>query len=447
MLYSIDRSKRIRLLPILIFIPYPKKMDKFIITLYFQTFGGNTMRITVEKRIEISNKIYPFYNAFSMDLLFYIAIDTLFLTVVKGFSAFQISLLGVVPTLLCFLMQPILLKIIGKTGDVNASRLGTFMLLVSAILITFGFNFWIIAIGQLIYDISFVFKNMESIVLKRNLVYQKKENDFFKIRGQSNTIYAIITFFIALIAGTLFNINPYLPMCLCIMFCVITCILSFLFYEVNDDKEKINDKVEYKQHKSKFNKVVTLGLLSNTLFLGLVVIGQQDSKLFIQYQLTDWYNTGLTATYLSLIVASSRIVRIVLNLIFNKFYLKFKNKISIILSSILVLAFAFIIIGAVVPINTTCKMLLMALGFDLIIPLRDTFVIYIEDLLLNNSSSDEQQRLFTKMELFRKGGKVILNLAISLLLLQVDLFYIMWLFLVLAILEIAISKKIINLKK
>ena len=74
MLYSIDRSKRIRLLPILIFIPYPKKMDKFIITLYFQTFGGNTMRITVEKRIEISNKIYPFYNAFSMDLLFYIAI-------------------------------------------------------------------------------------------------------------------------------------------------------------------------------------------------------------------------------------------------------------------------------------------------------------------------------------------------------------------------------------
>ena len=405
------------------------------------------MRITVEKRIEISNKIYPFYNAFSMDLLFYIAIDTLFLTVVKGFSAFQISLLGVVPTLLCFLMQPILLKIIGKTGDVNASRLGTFMLLVSAILITFGFNFWIIAIGQLIYDISFVFKNMESIVLKRNLVYQKKENDFFKIRGQSNIIYAIITFFIALIAGTLFNINPYLPMCLCIMFCVITCILSFLFYEVNDDKEKINDKVEYKQHKSKFNKVVTLGLLSNTLFLGLVVIGQQDSKLFIQYQLTDWYNTSLTATYLSLIVASSRIVRIVLNLIFNKFYLKFKNKISIILSSILVLAFAFIIIGAVVPINTTCKMLLMALGFDLIIPLRDTFVIYIEDLLLSNSSSDEQQRLFTKMELFRKGGKVILNLAISLLLLQVDLFYIMWLFLVLAILEIAISKKIINLKK
>ena len=231
------------------------------------------------------------------------------------------------------------------------------------------------------------------------------------------------------------------------MFCVITCILSFLFYEVNDDKEKINDKVEYKQHKSKFNKVVTLGLLSNTLFLGLVVIGQQDSKLFIQYQLTDWYNTSLTATYLSLIVASSRIVRIVLNLIFNKFYLKFKNKISIILSSILVLAFAFIIIGAVVPINTTCKMLLMALGFDLIIPLRDTFVIYIEDLLLSNSSSDEQQRLFTKMELFRKGGKVILNLAISLLLLQVDLFYIMWLFLVLAILEIAISKKIINLKK
>ena len=36
------------------------------------------------------NKIFPWYNGLSSDLLFWVAIDTLFLTVVKKFNAAQI---------------------------------------------------------------------------------------------------------------------------------------------------------------------------------------------------------------------------------------------------------------------------------------------------------------------------------------------------------------------
>ena len=402
------------------------------------------MTANIERRINISNKMYPLYDGLSKDLLFYIAIDTLFLTVAKGFSAFQISFLGVVPTLICICMQPLLLKIVRKLGNVNSSRTGTFMLLLSSLIITFGNSFWLIAIGQLIYDIAFVLKNMESISLRNNLKYQNKQERYMAIRGKSNTIYATVTFLIAIVAGPLFNISPYLPMYLCIFFCLVTCVLSFTFYEV-DDTTIAEEDTERK--KAKMSKILVLGLLSNTIFLGIVIIGQQDSKLFIQYRLTDWYGLSLTATYLGWIVASSRVVRIVLNMLFNKYYPKLKNKVSIILSSILVGAFALIIIGAIVPVPTILRVILMAIGFDLIIPMRDTFIIYMEDLLLKNSMKEEQQALFTNMEVLRKFGKVIMNLGISLLLLKIDLFYIMWLFLVMAMFEIILSIRIIKLRK
>lgn len=404
------------------------------------------MNRTIDKRINLCNKLYPIYDGLSKDLLFYIAIDTLFFTVAKGFSAFEISFLGVVPTLICIAMQPVLVRLVKIIGNVNSSRFGTFILLISAIIITFGGSFWIIAIGQLIYDIAFVLKNMESIVLKNNLNYQGQPNKYFAIRGRSNTIYATVTFLIAIVAGPLFNISPYLPMYLCIFFCIITCFLSLSFYEV--DQSKNEEKQENcKKKKGKLNKVLALGLLSNTLFLGLVVIGQQDSKLFIQYQLTDWYGIKLTATYLGIIVASSRVVRILLNMLFNKYYLKFQKNMSIILSTILVMAFALIIIGAVIPASTIIKVLIMTFGFDLIIPMRDTFIIYMEDLFLKNSEKSQQQTLFTNMELLRKFGKVIMNLVISLLVLKLDLLYIMVLFLILTVVEIAISIKIIKLRK
>ena len=41
----------------------------------------------------------------------------------------------------------------------------------------------------------------------------------------------------------------------------------------------------------------------------------------------------------------------------------------------------------------------MALGFDLIIPMRDTFIIYMEDLMLKNTEKLEQQEVFAN-ELF-----------------------------------------------
>ena len=47
------------------------------------------------------NKIFPWYNGLSSDLLFWVAIDTLFLTVVKKFNAAQIVSLTTLSMITC----------------------------------------------------------------------------------------------------------------------------------------------------------------------------------------------------------------------------------------------------------------------------------------------------------------------------------------------------------
>ena len=186
-----------------------------------------TKLISQEERINLSNKLYPLYDGLSKDLLFYIAIHTLFLTVAKGFTAVQISLLGFIPTFICVLLKPVLLRAVKRLGNVQSSRVGTFMLLSSAVLITLGTTFYIISIGRVLYESAFILKSMESITLKKNLEHQEKANQYMRIRGASNTVYASATFIIAIVAGPIFNVSPYLPMWLCILFCVITFCLSF----------------------------------------------------------------------------------------------------------------------------------------------------------------------------------------------------------------------------
>lgn len=171
--------------------------------------------------------------------MFYIAIDSLFLTLVKGLSPAQIAFLPTIATLVCIFIQVPLLKMVEKLGNTKSTRFGTFLLLVSAIFITFGRSYTIILLGKIINEIAWVFKNMEAIILKNNLIVEGTEEDFIKERNKATTMYSILTAIIAFVAGTLFNYNNYLPMYLCITTCIICFIISFLIKDVS-----VNDKLK-----------------------------------------------------------------------------------------------------------------------------------------------------------------------------------------------------------
>ncbi len=58
------------------------------------------------------NGLYCYFAAFTSDLLFYIAIDTLFYTVVKGYDAQQIVLLTTITSIVSLILRLPIIKLI-----------------------------------------------------------------------------------------------------------------------------------------------------------------------------------------------------------------------------------------------------------------------------------------------------------------------------------------------
>lgn len=392
-------------------------------------------------------KVYPFLKGFTDDLLFFIAIDTLFLTVVKGLSAQEIVLLTTISSFFSIICRLLLIKVIRKIGNTYSVRLGMSLLLLSTIFITFGTNYFLIMLGKIIYEISWVFKDMENVMLKNNLTVIGKENEYAKIANKGMIVYAFLTFIVSLSSGIIFNINPYLPMIICILICIFANIIYFFMKDVSNNN--ITNCNVTKNKKIKLSKIIIIILISYAIFFGVVTAGQQNSKLLIQYELSYLYNTTKVSLYLGVIVAFSRIARLLSTIIFGKVYSKLKDKSMIVLATMLFGSFVFIILGYFCP-SAFLKFLLMSVGFCLILSVRDPYRLYTQDIVLKITNPEEHQVAISYIQFARKVGTTICSLVISAILLKWSLIYVMFVISILAIIEIIITLKLhkmINYKK
>lgn len=393
-----------------------------------------------ENKLNRFNKIFPWYDGLSGDLLFWVAIDTLFLTVVKNFTASQIVSLTSVSMIINILLQVPLLKIIHKIGNTKSVRLGSFLLLISSILLTFGKNYITIVIGKIFYEMAFTFQNMINAVLKNNLELQHKENEYIKYRTKANTIYAAVTMIISFIASIMFNINNYLPMIGCITFCVICFILSWYMVDYSkDDKKTIEIKKETNKGKIKYTKIIIFILLSYGLFYPMVNSGQSNGKLFIQQELLKLYDVEKTSLIIGAILCVSRMVRLISNLKFDKIHKKYEDKVGIMLPVALSISLILMIIGYNISNMPVMKFVIMGLGYVIILFIRDPFKVYMQDLVLKNTDKNSQQTLLTTMELSREIVRTIISLNFTVILVKNPMVLVISILVVLSIIEIFVS--------
>ena len=229
-----------------------------------------------EQNLKRFNKLFSWFAGLSGDLLFLVAIDTLFLKIVKKFTASQIVSLTSISLMTCILLQVPLLNIIKRIGNTKSVRLGSLFLLISGILLTFGTNYITIVIGKILYEVALTFQNMINAVLKNNLELQNRENEYIKFRTNANTIYAVVTMIISFVVSIMFNINNCLPMIGCILFCFICFVLSLNMIDYSN-----NDCIKYKSYeqqegqikKIRYSKIMIFIIISYGLFYPIVNSG------------------------------------------------------------------------------------------------------------------------------------------------------------------------------
>lgn len=351
------------------------------------------------KKIRRSINIYPIFASFTGDMIFFVPIDTLFLTLVKGLNASQITAMTMVALIICIISQKAILVTVKKIGNVNSLRLGTILILIAALVLTFGKSFALMLLYKSINEIAFMFLNMDEIILKSNLNAVNRKDDYYKIRNKSKIMYSIITLFTALVAGKLFNTNQYLPMYLSIIVYILLVGLAFMYYEAKSNETK---EIKNNKKKVKITSVIFLVILSNAVFYSIIKMGQNNSKLFMQYDFQKFLSIEMVTYYITTIVFISRIARLVGNIVFGKVYSKIKDKMSIVLTICLSMAFLLLIIGHYINVEFIYKVIIMSLGFFLILATRDSFQIYIEDVALSISNKDEQQKIVIDIEVYRR---------------------------------------------
>lgn len=393
------------------------------------------------EKIKRSIKIYPIFTAFTGDLIFFVPIDTLFLILVKGLSASQITAMTMISLLICIIFQNVILKIVKKIGNVKSIRLGIGLILISSLFLTFGKNFVVILMYNFISEIGFMLLNMNKILLKNNLKSLNKEDEYYEIRNKSKIIYALITMITALVTGYLFNVNNYLPMYLSLIVYLLMLFLSVMFYESEQVSEE-KAKTDQKKSKIKISSTIFLVIISNAVFYSIIKMGQNNSKIFMQYDFQKFLSIEMVTYYITAIVFISRIARLVGNIIFGKVYAKIKHKMSIILTICLSMAFALLILGHLLNVGFIYKVIIMSLGFFLILATRDSFQVYIEDVALDITPKEEQQKILIYIEVYRKILTLILSASFTLVLMRHELIVIETILLILSLIEVFINKKL-----
>lgn len=390
----------------------------------------------MDKKINRFLRLYPIYSGLTSDLLFYIAINTMFLTVVKSFSAAQIVSLTSISNIACIVIQFPLLKIIHKIGNTAASRVSALLLLLSAIFITFGPNYYFIVIGRLFHDVSVVFHGVVIVALENNLELIGKRENFIHSRTAANTVYSVLTMLIAFIAGPMFNAYYYLPMYCCIGTCAIGFVLSFFMVDYskhNKIPQKNNEKV-----KLNFNKLLVLVVIVYGMFMSLAYIGQSEEQLFIQQNLLSIFSVENTTLILTAIICISRIVRVFSNVAFAYIYRRIKDKVGVFMHVLLCVSITLVLFGSFMP-HVLSKIILMGIGFTIILFVRDPFKLYIQDVVLEQTAKEHHQTILTLLAFAMKVGTATISLAFTLVLLKYPLFTVMAILLVLAIIELLLS--------
>lgn len=383
------------------------------------------------KEKKFNKNFYILFNGLGADILFYVAVNILFLTTIKGLSASNITLLSTISSLVCiFLFFPIRF-LINKIKRQYSVIIKGFFILVSIILFTFGKSLWVFIIADLVYEIGFIFGQVSYIIFKNNLDVIGEGDKYLKYKGYSNLIYAIVTCIIALVSGYLFSINSYLPMYLAIFTTAIQFIMSFFYKELpssdNITETKTIKKFSFKLIFSSFMILIFFGLM---FVLKNIHIVQKYSRLSLQYKMQN-FNLDLSkiSIILGYIIIGSRIIRILGSYFLPKLYYSFKNKkIYILFLPVLLLISCIFIITGILINNLLLGLVFISLGFYITLFIRDTTEVVFDKIIFDNTR--KKDNVLVIKSFFTNIGNLILNSLTLIFLnyLQMYFIYIMFAF-------------------
>ena len=183
-------------------------------------------------------KLYPIYEMFAYDLLFFYGIRVMFFSDVKHFTDSQIVLSAALFALFTVLLQFPVTLVVNRLGKKKGAIIGNLINVIWAISMFFITNFTDLILLQIPAAMAFAFKSVSAgNLLSDSIPESTNQRDIYvNIDKKGFSRYSFLSAVSTIIAGWLYGFNPYIPIILCLIFTIISTIISFSFTEIKEPK-------------------------------------------------------------------------------------------------------------------------------------------------------------------------------------------------------------------
>lgn len=270
-------------------------------------------------------RIFPIYKMLSWDLFFYYSIIFLYLIQVKNLTASQVILADTIYNiaLMCFqLPAGKIVDILGKKRSVIIANIcisiATFILLIMQ-------SYAHLIIVYILQGFGYAIKGIaEDVILYNSLPEVKNKGKIFsKIDSRASSYYYYIDAISSLITGYLYIVNPYIPLILCLIFNIISVIVSFKLKSLNEVNKTTDESDSIK-----LIDVIKHTIKSNRLFCLVLFYAICSGLLYILTSLRSsiFEDLNLEAQYFGIIYAVLQITTGLAARFQNVIHNRFKNK-------------------------------------------------------------------------------------------------------------------------
>ena len=125
-------------------------------------------------------------------------------------------------------------------------------------------------------------------------------------------------------------------------------------------------------------------------------------------------------------------------MIFERLYKKYQEKMGVALPVALATSIGMLLFGSLLP-GVTVKIIVMAIGYSIILFIRDPFKLYIQDVLFSILPKEQHQTILTVLSFGVKIATAGIGLAFSAILLSYPMIVVIAIMLAISTIEIMLG--------
>lgn len=381
-------------------------------------------KIQMRKR---NMKLFPTYKKLSWDYIFFYTVNFLFLTQVKNINPADVVLIDSFYYFFAMFSQIPATFTIEFLGRKNSIILANVLSCLYMVVIIFSQNLFNLIIAEILSAISFAIKeSAEPSLLNESIPPTKQKSKIFaRISEKGLSSYYIINAISTIIAGILYEVNPYIPIILSLIVLIISTLLATLFIEPvkKTRKKKIKNINQLKELGEAFKFVLKSERIKSLILFSAIIGGL--FSILTNYEISMMEELNISATYLGVLFAVIGIAATLAAKNQEEFHNKFRNKSLTVIGFLVVGSCFFSGISGIIAKEYKVGIIFIVLFYTIKYVCSGLYYSLIEKYLSNFTNKDIDTKVFTANNLLKSIASALIGILASFLLDRMETAYCM----------------------